>query len=221
MVLIIFSSIIYFVVCNWIQLYYLLGNLIKPKHKLITVNGKGLLSKLKKKTGIDLVIKTMSERNKAIGFMVSMPPFKPMMIFSERLYQLLNKDEFEWVALHESAHYLKWHNLRFALVQIIVLMIGIDSLQIFSMLTRFITPYFILLSIVYIQLVKHFEYQADLYAIKKMDNPKGLITAMTKMRKINKFLNYNGFLYRLLVIQVPYDERIKMAKNELKLRNKK
>lgn len=219
--MLIFSSTIYFIVCNWIQLYYLLGNLIKPKNKIVAVNGKGLLPKLKKKTGLDLVIKTISERNKAIGFMVSMPPFKPMMIFSERLYRLLNKDEFEWVALHESAHYLKWHNLRFALVQIIVILIGIDLIQIFPVLNRFIIPYFILLSIIYIQLVKRFEYQADSFAIKKMDNPKGLITANKKMKKINKFLNSSNFLYKLLVIQVPYDERIKMAEQELILRKKK
>lgn len=217
----VFSILIYIGICNWIQLYYLLGNLIKPKHKITTVDGKGLLPKLKKKTGLDLVIKTMSEKNKAIGFMVSSPPFKPVMIFSERLYKLLTKSEFEWVVLHESAHYLKWHNFRMALVQIIVILIGIDLMKIFPILNNLIIPYFIFLSIIYIQLVKIFEYQADSYAIKKMDNPKKLLAAVTKMRKINKFLNNNELLYRLLVIQVSYDDRIKMVKNELKLRNNK
>lgn len=215
------SILLYFGICNWIQIYYLLGNLIKPKHKIITVNGKGLLPSLKKKTGLDLVIKTMSEQKKVIGFMVSMPPFKPVMIFSERLYKLLNKDEFEWVALHESAHYLLFHNLRFALIQITILFIGVNSVLSFPMVVRYIIPYFVLLALIYIQLVKRFEYQADLYAVKKIDNPKGLITANIKMKKINKFLNSSNFIYKLLVIQIPYNERIKLAENELKLRKNK
>ncbi|MDO8609660.1 MAG: M48 family metalloprotease, partial [bacterium] len=143
------------------------------------------------------------------------------MIFSERLYKLLNKDEFEWVALHESAHYLMRHNLRFALIQITILFFGVNSVMSFPMVARYIIPYFVLLALIYIQLVKWFEYQADLYAVKKMDNPKGLITANIKMKKINRFLNSSNFIYKLLVIQIPYNERIKLAENELKLRKNK
>jgi len=69
--------------CNWLQVRYLFGNLAK-KHKLIDIDGKGLLSSLNKKTGLNLSIKLMNEKDKAIGFMVSSPPFKPIMIFSEK-----------------------------------------------------------------------------------------------------------------------------------------
>lgn len=221
MTIFIIPFLFYLIICNWIQIYYLLGNILKPKRVIKTVNGKGLLSILKKKTGLDLIIKTMSEKKKAIGFMVSTPPFKPLMIFSERLYKLLNKDEFEWVVLHESAHYLMWHNLKFALIQISLLVIGIYSTFLFPILNQLNVPYFVLLALIYIQLVKRFEYQADLYAIAKMDNPKGLITANIKMKRINKFLNSSNFIYKTFVIQVPYNERIRMAEDELRLRKNK
>lgn len=85
---------LYLVFCNWIQIYYLLGKPLKQNRQLKTVDGKGLLSKLNKKTGFRLSIKTISEKKKAIGFMVSSPPFRPVMLFSERLYNLLTPDEF-------------------------------------------------------------------------------------------------------------------------------
>lgn len=99
-------TVIYFCLCNWIQIYYLAGNLFRSKSRLAAVNGKGLLLKLNKKTGLDLTIKVMPEKRKMIGFMISSPPFKPVMIFSEKLYNSLDRKEFEWVALHESGHYL-------------------------------------------------------------------------------------------------------------------
>jgi Zn-dependent protease with chaperone function len=213
--------IIYLGFCNWIQIYYLLGNFIKPKHQLKTVDGKGLLFRLNKKTGLNLTIKTLSENKKAIGFMVSTPPFKPVMLFSERLYKLLSRDEFEWVALHESGHYLMWHTVKFALSQLFLGIIGILLINFLSGTSvMIIFPLVIILGTVYIQVAKVFEYQADFYSVTHMDNPRGMITGNLKMKKINKTLFGNKFLQKLLVIAVPYDERIKMAERQLKLTSK-
>lgn len=215
------SVVIYLAICNWIQIYYLLGNLLKSKKVIKSVDGKGLKNKLKKITGLNVEIKTMSEKEKAIGFMVSSPPFRPIMIFSERMYKLFTKDEFEWVALHESAHYLMWHTIRYALVQFLLLIIGFKIFMELHINTWILIPYMISLSVFYIQIVKRFEYQADMYAIKKMKNPKAMISAITKLRKINGFLNKSNFLYNMLVIQIPYEVRIRMIHSELKLRNQK
>lgn len=50
-----------------------------------------------------------------------------------------------------------------------------------------------------------------------MDNPKGMITANIKLKKINKTLDGNKSWLRLLVIAVHYKERIKMAEKQVKL----
>ncbi len=213
-----FFVLIYLIVCNWIQLYYLLGNVLKPHHKLTTVDGKGILSKLNKKTKLNLTIKTIAEKKKAIGFMVTSPPFKPVMLFSERLYNVLNPSEFEWVALHESGHYLMWHNVKFAFSQVGIGIVGLFFVYYFKMTSfMFAFLFSVILAVFYIQFVRIFEYQADYYAVTHMDNPKGMITANIKMKKINKTLDGNKTLLRFFVIAVPYEVRIKMAKRQLKL----
>lgn len=218
MISIILFIIIYFFFCNWIQLYYLAGNLIKPGVRLTVVDGKGMLTKLNHKTGLKMTIKTMPEKNKMIGFMVSSKPFPPVMIFSERLYAGLNNDEFEWVALHESGHYLMWHNLKLALTQLSILFIGmiiINFLQ--NILLTPPLPAF-LLGYVYIQLAKIFEYQADYYAVSNMDNPNGMITGNIKMSKVNERLMGGNSFRQSLIIAVSPQERIKMAEEEIEKR---
>ncbi len=205
---------------NWIQLRYLLGNLF-VHHKLSNTDGKGLLASLNRKTGLNLSIKLIDGRDKAIGFMVSSPPFKPVMIFSEKLYELLNKDEFEWVALHESGHYLMWHNLKMALTQLAVGTLGIALLSLLpsSLLTPALLS--VILSILYIQLAKIYEYQADNYSVTNMDNPKGMISGNIKMKKANMTLGGNKILQLVWVIAVPYEKRIAMAEKEIDRREGK
>jgi len=216
----IFYTIIYFVVCNWIQIIYLLGNILKPKQKILTLNNKELISKYKIKTGLTLSIKIINEERLMIGFMISSPPFKPIMIFSSKLYQAFNKDEMDWVILHESGHYLMWHNYKLAFTQLTVFLAGIllyvyiKHMQIF-----FLFVFGMLLPIFYFQLAKIFEYQADYYAVAHMNNPKGMITGNIKMKEVNsKKLETNPIFKKLFVIAVSYEERIKMAKKEIKLR---
>lgn len=213
--LIIFA-VIYLCFCNWIQIYYLLGNLLRPKNKLITVDGKGLLKLLKSKTGLDLTIKVMNERKKMIGFMVGSPPFKPVMIFSQRLYSAFDRDEFEWVALHESGHYLMWHNLKMAVIQLSIYLFGIWLLWgerfvpfVFAVLYAFILGYF------YIQIIKIIEFQADYFAVTHMENPRGMVSGNIKMAKANERLMGGNSFLQSLVIAVSPEDRIRMAEAEL------
>ena len=212
-------SIIYFLLCNWIQIYYLLGNLLKTKTGIISVDGKGLLPLLKRKTGLNLTIKIMPEKKRMIGFMVSTPPFKPVMIFSDKLYRLLTKDEFEWVALHESGHYLMWHNLKFVLVQFMLYLLGILLLSFLNhlfLISNFV--FGVILSFFYVQIVRVFEFQADFFAATHMDNPKGMITSNLKMKKINKALMGGKGCLQKFIIAVSPEDRIKMAERQIVLK---
>jgi hypothetical protein len=51
-----------------------------------------------------------------------------------------------------------------------------------------------------------------------MRNPQGMISGNIKMKKANKTFNNSKFLKKLLVIAVPYDKRIQIAKNEIENR---
>jgi Zn-dependent protease with chaperone function len=152
--------------------------------------------------------------------MVSTKPFPPVMIFSEKLYTSLNQDEFEWVALHESGHYLMWHNLKLILMQFCILILGLMFLNINNSLL-IITPLIaFLLGFIYIKLAIILEYQADYFAVTNMDNPKGMITGNIKMSKVNqKLMGGNSFLQGLIIAVSP-EERIRMAEEEIKRRKK-
>lgn len=215
----ILASIVYFGLCNWIQIRYLLGNLIKPNNdKIIPFENNELLARMRKKTKLQLSIKILDEKKKMIGFMISSPPFKPVMLFSEKLYQSFNDDEMQWVTLHESAHYLMLHNLRFIIVQLTLFLTGVYLFYWLETSLIITVLIFIVLSFLYIQLAKIFEYQADNYAAKNMDNPKGMITGNIKMMKANTGFFSNKILRYFLYIAVPYEKRIKIAKKQLKLR---
>lgn len=168
-----------------------------------------------KKTRLPLSIKILDEKEKMIGFMIGSPPFKPLMLFSEKLYKAFTDDEMQWVILHESGHYLMWHNLKFAISQLTIFILGlyfIIRLRIDILLSILI---FIVLSITYIHIAKIFEYQADGYAAKNMDNPEGMITGNIKMREANKKFVQNKFVKNFLIIGLPYEERIKIARKQL------
>jgi len=213
------GSIFYFLLCNWIQIWYLLGNLLKQKENKITpFENKKLLLKMREKTKLPLSIKIIDEKTKMIGFMISSPPFKPLMLFSEKLHNAFTEDEMQWVVLHESGHYLMWHNLKFALSQILIF------LSIVYLSTKFNFGLLLLLilltisAIAYIQIAKIFEYQADSYAAQNMDNPRGMISGNIKMRDANKGFLSNPIMKHLLTIAVPYEERIRLANRQIYFR---
>lgn len=215
----IIASVYYFSLCNWIQIWYLLGNLIKSKsNKFIPFENKELLRKMKEKTKLNLYIKIMDEKDKMIGFMVSSPPFKPLMLFSEKLHKAFTDDEMQWVILHESGHYLMWHNLKFALSQILIFIFVVYFFIKFNLSFLLLMLLLTISAVIYIQIAKMFEYQADTYAAKNMDNPRGMISGNIKMRDANKGFLSNAIMKHLLTIAVPYEERIKLANRQIYFR---
>lgn len=149
------------------------------------------------------------------GMMAGLP-FWPKMILSEGIYKNLNKDELEWVVLHEAGHCVLWHNLEAFLIEMMTLGFGIYSISVTKM-NIFLIPFFtLLLSFACIQIIRWIiEYAADSYSINRVDNPKGVITAQEKFRK-NPFknpLSDEKSIFRfLLVWNITPTKRIEMAK---------
>lgn len=210
------GGIFYFTLCNLVQIWYLLRNLISPKkNKFIPFENKKLLQKMNEKTNLNLSIKIIDEKNKMIGFMVSYPPFKPLMLFSEKLYKAFTEDEMQWVILHEAGHYLMWHNLKFALSQLVLFVLAIYLSLKMNLSLLFLFLLLLIFAIICIQISKIFESQADSYAARNMDNPYGMITGNMKMKNAGKGILSNPILKYLLVSGVSYEERIKIANKQI------
>lgn len=203
----------YLVICNWFQLRSFLSIIAGPKYKTSFIDDKWIKSIVKKKTGLSLLNIIIFHDKKLYGMMVGLP-FWPKMILSEGLYKSLNKDELEWVILHEAGHCVLWHNLQAFFIQIGILSFGIYTMSLFKLPLLLTSLYAIFLSLVCIQILRWgIEYVADRYSINRVDNPKGVITAQDKLRKSN---GKKGILRFLFYWNISPTKRIEMARQRMR-----
>ena len=207
MINIIIFIILFLVIVNWFQIISFSSLFVGPKIKTSTIKDEWIKNVVKKKTGLNLFDVTLFHDKKMYGMMAGLP-FWPKMILLTGLYKSFNKDELEWVILHEAGHCVLWHNLQSFFIEMIILSVGIYLIQKNKINLFFIPLYAILLSIVSIYLIRWTtEYMADKYSINLVDNPRGVITAQDKFKKsIFRFLFHWNISSTL---------RIKMAKRRL------
>lgn len=228
--LILFESILFLVIfltiCNWFQIRHFLKLIVGPKIKTETLKDDWINSVVKKKTGLNLKEITLFKDQKMYGMMTGLGPWiMPRMILSEGLYKNLNKDELEWVILHEAGHCVLLHNLQSMIIELVFLSTGL-----YLILTNNINPFLIpflslVLSIISIQVIRRMtEYTADMYSISRVDNPQGVITAQDKFRKNYKgsiFSNEKSIVRFLFHWNIYPSQRIEMARKVIKLKNEK
>lgn len=218
MINIIFFTLIYLFVVNWSQVITFSTLFIGSKIKTSSINDKWIKNIIKKKTGLTLLDITLFHDKKMYGMMAGLP-FWPKMILSTELYKSFNKDELEWVILHEAGHCVLWHNLQFFLIEMTILFFGIYLIKISNINLFFIPIHAILLSIVCIQIIRWTtEFAVDRYSINLVDNPKGVITAQDKFRKnySKNFMNDEKIIFRFLFHwNITPSLRIKMAKKRI------
>lgn len=215
---IILFVILFLAIVNWSQIISFSSLFVGPKIKTSTIKDEWINNVVKKKTGLKLLDITLFHDKKMYGMMAGLP-FWPKMILSTGLYESLNKDELEWVILHEAGHCVLWHNLQSFFIEMITMALGIYLIQLNKINLFFIPIHAILLSIVAIHLIRWTtEYVADKYSINLVDNPNGVITAQDKFRKnyAKNFMNDEKSIFRFLFHWniYPY-QRIEMAKKRL------
>lgn len=193
--------------------------IVGPRYKTSTVDDKWIKSTVFKKTGLKLLDITIFHDKNMYGLMAGLP-FWPKMILSEGLYQSLNKDELEWVILHEAAHCVLWHNLEAFLIEMIILFFGIYTINLLNFSTIMSAIFSIFLSLICIQIIRWgIEYAADKFSIERVNNPKGVITAQSKFRNAyskNPFHSDKSILRFLLHWNIYPARRIIMAKQRIK-----
>lgn len=205
--------LIFFYLSNWFQIVTFLSLLIGPKMKTHTVDDTWIKSVTKKKSGLTLLDITIFEDKKPYGMMAGLP-FWPKMILSEVLYESFNRDELEWVILHEAGHCVFWHNLQAFLLEMLMVSLGVYAIHLFSLSLMLSLLLAIFLSIVSIQIIRWtIEYSADQYSINRVDNPKGVITAQDKFRNA---YGEKGVMRYLFHWNIPLQKRIEMANQRIK-----
>ena len=185
-------SLVFIFSCNYFQILNFAKLVIGPKFKTKVIKDDWIKSVIKKKTGLILKDITLFKDLKMYGMMTGLGPWiMPRMILSEGLYKNLNKDELEWVILHEAGHCVLFHNLQSLIIELAFLLTGL-YLTYMNNINIFLIPFLSLLfSIISVQIIRlTTEYTADIYSISRVDNPKGVITAQEKFRK-----NYKGSIF--------------------------
>ncbi len=209
-------SFLYFYISNWFQIKTFVKHLSHPMKSIEVIRDAYISSLIKRKTGLSLKKIIVFKSEKMFGMMPGIP-IKPELILSSRIMKDLNKDELEWVILHESAHCLFWHVLKTSLIQIMIWVTGI-------LILKFVSNVFlvvlisIVLSLLVIRLMRFLEWEADRFAINNVDNPKGVITAQEKFKEINGKLSFyqKGIFRQLLFWNILPVERVKLAEQRIK-----
>jgi Zn-dependent protease with chaperone function len=207
-------SLIFLFISNWFQIVAFLSVPFK-KVKISTLDNSWIYKTVREKTGLKLLAITIFHDKKMYGMMAGLP-FWPKMILSEGLYKKLNKDELEWVILHEAGHCVMWHNLKVFLIEMLFLVSGIILIYFYKTGITLSVLLSIVLSLVSIQVIRWLiEYQADKFSIERVTNPKGVITAQDKFRNAyhkNLFSSEKSLGRFLLHWNIYPSKRIEMAK---------
>ena len=215
---IIIFTLFFLIIVNWFQILSFSSLIIGPKIKTKIVKDKWIHDVVKKKTGLSLFNITLFEEKKMYGMMAGLT-FWPKMILTRGLYKSFNKNELEWVILHEAGHCVLWHNLQVVLIEITILLCGIFLIQTFELNLVLTLALSLILSFACIQIIRWgIEYIADKYSIDRINNPKGVITAQDKFRRNyykNPFNDKKSILRFLLYWNITQSKRVKMAKRRL------
>lgn len=210
--------IIFLFVTNYFQIIGFTKMVITKKVKTRVLKDKWINKTVEKKTGLKLIDLTLTDDKALYGMMAGLPIW-PKMILSEGLYKNLNRDELEWVILHEAGHCVMWHPLEAALIEGAFIISGIYILVAAKISLILVPFYSLVLSFICIQFIRWLiEYAADKFSIERVSNPKGVITAQQKFRKYYKGSKYDdehSILRFLIHWNIYPEQRIKMAEERI------
>ncbi len=211
-----FFSGLYFYICNWFQIGAFVKHLSQPKKLIKIIRDNQISSLVKNKTGLSLKRIIVFNSEKMFGMMPGIPLW-PELILSSRMIKELNKDELEWVILHEVAHCVFWHVPKTFLIQVFVWAIGL-WLTSLSQSLILVLLFSLTLSLLSIQVFRLLEWEADKFAINNVDNPQGVITAQEKFKKLNGKLSFyqKGIFRQLFYWNILPAQRIELAQKRTK-----
>jgi Zn-dependent protease with chaperone function len=218
-------SVIFLYSSMWTAVSLSLSGIGQGKVPVTIVENATISKQILDKTGVHIKKINISESPRLFGMMIGIPSF-PQLVLSRGLYESFGQNEMEYVVLHETGHYVLWHSVIEGVVGLLLFVIGVMVLNNIKDIRFFLFGSIIIglvCGIIMIQLGKIHEIQADTFTVERMSDPNGMIEAS------NKFKNYHGKKYTnndnpilqfLFYRSNPYENRIKIAKDELQRRLK-
>jgi STE24 endopeptidase len=206
--------LIFTYITNWKRLQLLPQAILNYKKVIRNYPEDAFTKKIAEKINLDFEIK-VQKTSIINGYMPGLP-IKPVMVLTQGAIDKLTKEELEWVILHEAGHCINWHTPKDLILWIIFLTLGISLIN-YLMISFFITILFsIVLAVLWIQLERRHEIEADKFALDNGADPKAMISFFEKIHKLSKNIIYeNQFLGLLLSSHPNYKKRITMAKTYL------
>lgn len=207
-------ALVYGYIANWGRAKLLLGVLKKSSAPFTQFTDTAFLKKVSSKVGIPFKI-LIQKSPYLFGYMPGIP-VKPTLVISSAVVESFTKNELEWIIFHEAGHCLMWHVPKNAVAQILVVSLGvwITATCNLSLILTLLNA--LIFGILWYQIERIFEREADTYALANISNPQGMITANMKMKARGKSIFYkNELLTKLFTPHLTYDERMDMARKKL------
>lgn len=197
--------VIFLFLSNYFQVLYFLINLIRPSKQSRGKNKKILLF-LKNKVDLNLKDYRIIKSSKMFGGMSGLPG-KPFLLLSSKLLKTLNQSELEYVLLHEAAHNKYGHPFLVALSQITLVHFGLYLSNDLTLISSIFIA--VILSLLFIQLARLTERQAEIFAAKRISGPRSMVSAVGKF-KLN-WGSKNLWFRKYFSWNISYEEKIEIA----------
>lgn len=212
--------VLFLIIANRHVVEHLLERLWREKITNYKSDDKKILDLIYLKTGLRLPHFWVYDTHDFWGLMAGIPG-RPQMFLSTYALNNFSDDELDWLLLHESGHYVLGHTIKEAIYQSILIAVGVFALWQFNTIYLAIALG-LLLGVMGVQMGKHHEYEAEMYALSRVTNPQGMIHSGERgVRKWYKNRGIVGSLLRKLFNRweaTMHYHRIGMAKHELKIR---
>lgn len=216
-------AVVFIYSSQWVAINLLLSSLGKEKAPMTVIQDDEIRTILSDQAGLRISTIKISESQHPFGMMVGIP-LKPQLILSRELYNTFSSDAIEYIVLHEAGHYTLWHGVIEFAAGLILFLIGISILKKIKGINKSLITSVLLglvLGVLMIQLGKYHELQADNYTVKRISNPIGMVEATKSFRDYHgkKYSQSKSPLIQFLFYRAdPYENRIKIAEREIKLR---
>lgn len=199
---------------HWQAVIALFTGAFTSPTKSVPYKDKRLVKLLKEKTGIEFRFKKAIS-DKYTGFTLIFPP--NTIVLSSKVIENFDKNEMEWIGLHEAGHRVYLHGYKYIFVALMFISTGFFVLHKYSIINPIVLA--LLLCPIQQQVNRFFETQADRYAVENMNNPEGMITANQKFKKATRSRVYKSDILRTLFTpHLSYEQRMIMAGKEIEKR---
>jgi len=214
-------AVIFIYIPLWVPINLFLSSLSQKKSPVTVINDNELQQLIFNKTGVNIKSIKISESKRPFGMMIGIPT-SPQLILSRNLYETFSPQEMEYVLIHEAGHYKLWHGVIELIIGLVLLIAGLFVFKnVHPPLSVVIAVILgVVLGVIMIRVGGLHEYQADNFTVRRMTNPEGMIQATNKFKNFygKSYTENNKLLHFLFYRGNPYDNRIKMAEDEIKRR---